>query len=59
MIVFFSYVSRLDGFCCSFVARNSNSLAHSIARWDTGLAKEKICMDAFPQELLALALRDQ
>ena len=50
----YSYVSSLEGFCCSFVSRGGNSLAHSIARWDTRLANEKICMDPFPQELFSL-----
>lgn len=56
----FSHVSSsLDGFCCSFDARNGNSLAHSIVRWDTGLPNENIYMNPFPQELLAWAFRDQ
>lgn len=54
----FSYLYRFDGFCCTFVSRNGNSLAHSIAIWDTGLAQEKVFTEPFSQELLALAVLD-
>ena len=52
------FVSKTDGFCCNFVARKGNSLAHTIVRWDTGLACEKVCMKPFSQELLTLAFLD-
>ncbi|CAO2842068.1 unnamed protein product [Amaranthus hypochondriacus] len=49
-----SSAAVLDGFVCSFVPRSGNTIAHSIARWNTGYANEKICMEPLPQELLAL-----
>ena len=49
------FSSCLLGFRCSFVRRFGNTLAHLVARWDTGLTKEKICTDPFPQVLLTLA----
>ncbi|CAO2837228.1 unnamed protein product [Amaranthus hypochondriacus] len=51
----YSVISLFDGFVCSHVSRSGNTLAHAIARWDTGVASERICMDPFPQELLTLA----
>ena len=54
----FSSSSSFLGFGCSFVHSNGNSLAHAVARWDTDLANEKICMKPFSQDLLALAEHD-
>lgn len=51
----FRLSSSFDDFGCSFVRRNGNSLAHHVARWETGNASEKICMEPFPQSVLALA----
>lgn len=42
------------GFMCSFVRRSGNIVAHMIARWDTSVAPEKVCMDPFPDSLRAL-----
>ncbi|CAO2837557.1 unnamed protein product [Amaranthus hypochondriacus] len=42
-------------FDCSAVRRNGNTIAHMVARWDTGVANEKICMEPFPSSLRALA----
>ncbi|CAO2822409.1 unnamed protein product [Amaranthus hypochondriacus] len=50
--------SSLSGFGCSHIKRAGNTLAHLVARWDTGLAYEKVCMDPFPQGLQTLAELD-
>lgn len=50
----FSMLSCFDGFLCSYVSRCGNTVAHAVARWDTGIANERICMEPFSQELLAL-----
>lgn len=50
----FYLLSYLDGFQCSFVRRCGNTLAHMVARWDTGASHEKICMATFPDCLLTL-----
>ena len=42
----------------SFVRRGGNTLAHLIARWDTGLANEKICTDSFLQGIQTFAELD-
>lgn len=47
--------SRFSSFSCSVVRRSDNTVAHLIARWDTGIAHEKICMEPFPPGLVALA----
>ena len=47
----FASSTGFSNFCCSFARRSGNSLAHLVARWDTGLANEKICMKLFPQGL--------
>lgn len=41
-------------FTCSAVRRSGNTVAHMIARWDTGIAHDKICMEPFPSSLRAL-----
>lgn len=41
-------------FNCSFVRRHGNTVAHMVARWDTGNAMEKICMAPFPPSLQTL-----
>lgn len=46
--------SHLVRFTCSAVRRSGNTVAHLIARMDTGEAHEKICMEPFPPGLLAL-----
>ncbi|XP_057539176.1 uncharacterized protein LOC130817471 [Amaranthus tricolor] len=46
--IFYLCTSFLD-FGCSFVSRNDNTLAHLVAKWDSGAANEKICMDSFPK----------
>ena len=53
-----SWCCAFSGFCCSFVRRNGNTVAHSMARWDTGLANEMICMPPIPQGLQTLAKLD-
>lgn len=45
----FSLIKSFFGFHCNFVKRHGNTLDHSIARWDIGVANEKICMAPFPQ----------
>lgn len=50
--------SSFNGFGCSFVKRNGNTLAHLVARWDTDLASEKLFMDPFPQGFITLAELD-
>lgn len=47
----FALCSNVRGFNCSFVKRDGNSLAHLVARWDTGVADENIYMGLFPQGL--------
>ncbi|CAO2838716.1 unnamed protein product [Amaranthus hypochondriacus] len=47
--------NNLNNVLCSFVRRNGNTVAHMIARWDTGNAREKICMEPFPPSLQCLA----
>ncbi|CAO2828108.1 unnamed protein product [Amaranthus hypochondriacus] len=42
-------------FSCSAIRRSGNTVAHMVARWDTGIAHEKICMEPFPTSLRALA----
>lgn len=49
-----SLSSSFDSFSCSSVRRSGNTVAHYVARWDTGMAYEKICMEPFPQGFLAL-----
>lgn len=39
---------RCLGVGCSYVKRNGNTAAHCVARWDTGLANEKVVMNPFP-----------
>ncbi|XP_057532845.1 uncharacterized protein LOC130810728 [Amaranthus tricolor] len=51
----FALSSNYWGFGCSFVKRDGNLLVHLVARWDTGLANEKICIEPFPQGLQTLA----
>lgn len=54
----FRLYSSFNDFGCSFVSRNRNILAHLVTRWELGNPSEKICMDPFPQSLLALANLD-
>ncbi|CAO2822581.1 unnamed protein product [Amaranthus hypochondriacus] len=60
--LFFDQIFELSlcftSFMCSFVRRQGNTAAHMIARWDTGNAHEKICMDPFPPSLLTLVALD-
>ena len=44
-----------DNFTYSFVRRRGNTVAHMIARWDTGSTQEKICMDPFPSSLFGFS----
>lgn len=46
--------ASFGSFSCSFVRRSGNTVAHSSARWDTGIALEKICMEPFPNGFKAL-----
>lgn len=54
----FALCYRCKGFGCSYVNRAGNTAAHCVARWDPGVANEKICMNPFPQGLLTLAELD-
>lgn len=47
-------VAQFEGFCCGYVSRSGNVLVHRVARWDIGPGIEKLCMNSFLQELLAL-----
>ena len=47
-------ISCFPSFKCSFVRRHGNTVAHMIARQDTGNAMEKICMAPFPLTLQTL-----
>lgn len=40
--------SSFELFSCSHVRRAGNTVAHTIARWDTGSNSERICMNSFP-----------
>ena len=44
------------GFSCSFLKISGNTVAHMIAKWDTGVAHEKIFMEPFPLGLRALVV---
>ncbi|CAO2841012.1 unnamed protein product [Amaranthus hypochondriacus] len=47
--------SSFTSFSCTSVRRNENIVAHTVVRWDTSIAHEKICMELFPSSLRALA----
>ena len=55
---FFSDIKRLClsfvNFECSHVRRAGNTLAHLVARRDTGPSSELICMNSFPQSFQTL-----
>lgn len=46
--------SCFSGFSCSAIRRSGNTVAHTIARWETGIANERICMEPLPSGLVAL-----
>lgn len=50
---------NFNAFSCSFVRRHGNTVAHMVARWDTGFANEKICIEPFPLSLLTLVDLDR
>ncbi|XP_021866523.1 uncharacterized protein [Spinacia oleracea] len=50
--------SEFFQFMCVHVRRTGNTLAHCIARWETGIDSERICMNSFPQSLTTLAELD-
>ncbi|CAO2821249.1 unnamed protein product [Amaranthus hypochondriacus] len=47
-------LSSFDFTTFSFVRRVGNTVAHMVARWDTDLNIEKVCMPPFPECLLTL-----
>lgn len=55
-------IRKLSGmfssFLCTHVRRAGNTVAHSVARWDTGNSTERICMNTFPQGIQTLAELD-
>lgn len=50
--------SQFLDFLCAHVRRSGSSLAHEVAKWDTGVSHERICMKPFPQGFSTLAELD-
>lgn len=42
-------------FLCLRVRRSGNTVAHCIARWDTSINSERICINSFPPKLTSFA----
>ncbi|CAO2819420.1 unnamed protein product [Amaranthus hypochondriacus] len=42
---------NLVGFSCSVVRRSGNTVAHSVARWDTGILTKRFVWNLFPRAL--------
>lgn len=52
------YSTDFTLFKCVHVRRGGNTLAHSVARWETDVNSGRICMNSFPQSLYAFAELD-
>lgn len=53
-----SLIPSFCGFNCTLIRRQCNTVAHSMARWNSGNRGEVIFMDPLPSSLVSLAFSD-